>query len=119
MSRDELQTLLQAQRSAFESCMKTCLDSFNTRIDNLFTQLGDVRSEVKALRENSLGSQALEDLNNKLDVLERHSDYLENQSRRNDLRIEGITEAAHESWEVTEVKVKNALVETLATTRKK
>ena len=39
--------------------------------------------------------------------------YLENQSRRNNLRFEGLLEDDNETWNETEVKVKNFLVEKL------
>ena len=39
--------------------------------------------------------------------------YLENQSRRNNVRIEGIVEEPRESWESTEGKVKEMLTEKL------
>ena len=39
--------------------------------------------------------------------------YLENQSRRNNLRFEGLLEDDNETWDETEVKVKNFLVEKL------
>ena len=39
--------------------------------------------------------------------------YLENQSRRNNLRFERLLEDDSETWDVTEAKVKNVLVEKL------
>ena len=39
--------------------------------------------------------------------------YLENQSGRNNLRFEGLLEDDNETWDETEVKVKNFLVEKL------
>lgn len=39
--------------------------------------------------------------------------YPENQSRRNNVRIEGIVEESGESWESTEVKVKETFTEKL------
>ena len=39
--------------------------------------------------------------------------YLENESRRNNVRIEGIVEESGESWESTEVKVKETFTEKL------
>ena len=35
--------------------------------------------------------------------------YLENQSRRNNLRFEGLLEDDNETWDATEAKVKNVL----------
>ena len=39
--------------------------------------------------------------------------YLENQSRQNNLRFEGFLEDGNETWDETEAKVKNVLVEKL------
>ena len=39
--------------------------------------------------------------------------YLENQSRRNNLRFEGLPEDDNETWDETEAKFKNVLVEKL------
>ena len=40
-------------------------------------------------------------------------EYLENQSRRNNIRIDGILEEENESWDTTEEKVKQVLAEKL------
>ena len=40
-------------------------------------------------------------------------EYLENQSRRNNIRIYGILEEENESWDTTEEKVKQVLAEKL------
>ena len=39
--------------------------------------------------------------------------YLANQSRRNNLRFEGVSEDPNEKWDDTEEKIKNVLVEKL------
>ena len=42
-------------------------------------------------------------------------EYLENQSRRNNIRVSGIPESHDETWEVAEAKVKQAIQEQLGT----
>ena len=62
----------------------------------------------------------LEDVNKELDKISKdlasHSqkmEYLENQSRRNNIRVNGIPESDNETWEDAEAKVKRAIKENL------
>lgn len=58
-----------------------------------------------------------ENLNNNIksdvSMLKDKTTYLENQSRRKNIRVDGITEEADETWEATECKVKKILKEKL------
>ena len=63
----------------------------------------------------SLASK-LEEINNEIDQLnsdlseqELKAEYLENQSRRNNIRVKGIPESEKETWEEVESKVKDAI----------
>ena len=65
----------------------------------------------------------LEDVNKELDKISKdlasHSqkmEYLENQSRRNNIRVNGIPESDNETWEDAEAKVKRAIKENLDVT---
>ena len=58
----------------------------------------------------------LEDVNKDLDKISKdlasHSqkmEYLENQSKRNNIRVKGIPESDNETWEDVDVKVKRAI----------
>ena len=44
---------------------------------------------------------------------EEQMEYLENQSRRNNVRIDGISEEDNEIWETTEAKVREVLKDEL------
>ena len=57
--------------------------------------------------------KALGNWNKKIKKLELDLDYLENQSRRNNLRIDGIIEEPNESWDQTETIVRRVLTEKL------
>ena len=48
-----------------------------------------------------------------LDDCNHNIEYLENQSRRNNIRISGIPESSDETWEIAEEKVKKAIKEKL------
>ena len=65
-------------------------------------------------------SVKLEGINKELDKISRdlasHShkmEYLEDQSRRNNIRVNGIPESDNESWEDVEVKVKRTIKDNL------
>ena len=55
----------------------------------------------------------IESLKKKLADIEDQTDYLENQSRRNNVRISGISEDVNESWSDTEEKVKSLINDNL------
>ena len=62
----------------------------------------------------------LEDVNKALDKISKDlasysqkMEYLENQSQRNNIRVNGIPESDNETWEDAEVKVKRAIKEKL------
>lgn len=70
------------------------LAAVNGEVDLLKAELSETRSE-------------LVEANRKLD-------YLENQSRRNNLRFDGIDEDRNETWEQTELKVRSTLMTKLS-----
>ena len=61
-------------------------------------------------------TEVVDDINDIYDCIDYHMDkleYLENQSRRNNIRIDGLSEEENESWETTAEKVKHVLREKL------
>lgn len=117
----DVQAMLQMQQKAFEGFMRTYMDSVNNRIDGIFGQLGELRGTLTSVQKDVAAlvdkdkdrSKEAVDLQERLDQIESHADYLENQSRRNNLRIDGIFENPKETWEVTESKVRETLVSAL------
>ena len=57
--------------------------------------------------------EELDDIQQSLDKHDEKIEYLENQSRCNNIRIDGIPEETNESWSVTEEIVKKELTEKL------
>lgn len=55
----------------------------------------------------------VDDIQQTLDKHEDKIEYLENQSRRNNIRIDGIAEVGNETWLDTETKAKQILKEKL------
>lgn len=56
----------------------------------------------------------IEDIYSSIDYHMDKLEYLENQSRRNNIRVDGILEAENESWDATEEKVKEVLKDKLS-----
>lgn len=52
---------------------------------------------------------SLADYQTPIDNLSALRDYLENQSRRNNLLIDGVPDSKYESWSKTEIKAKKVL----------
>ena len=121
VTKGELEAILQAQKSAFEGFVKTFMDSLSGRLDSMLVQLTKIECSVTSLekRVDSLerGSERqhalLSSVEERADGLADQSDYLENQSRRNNLLFQGIPESPSETWEVTEAKVKSELISSL------
>ena len=75
------------------------------------------REEIEDLKPLNLKlSEATRDIDQiKCDFggMQLKTEYLENQSRRNNIRVSGIPEAVGETWEVSEAKVKTVIKEKL------
>ena len=105
--------LLKQQESTLKVFLSAYMDSVNTRIDNLMKDVQSVKSSLEFtqaqveelitsdLRVKEVKVQ-IEDLGNKLDDLE-------NRSRRNNLRFEGIPESPNETWGESESKIKHLI----------
>ena len=69
----------------------------------------------KDLTDHAEKIKSIEDNFSKIEAtMKKHIEktvYLENQSRRDNLRFEGLLEDDNETWDETETKVKNVLVE--------
>lgn len=121
LTRADVDLLLKAQQSAFEGFLRSFMDSVNTRIDNVLTQVVEVKASLTTVsdRVNTLCAKdeelvtSLSAIENRITEIDKQTDYLENQSRRNNLRIDGVLEDTHETWEATESKVKTTLITSL------
>ena len=92
---------------------ESVLSSVNTRIDNVVKSDAELKAsleyspqDIDNLKE---AADAIDDMDEKLEDIQRglhkHEEkleYLENQSRRNNLRINGIPEEDNETWLNTE-----------------
>lgn len=116
--------LLQLQRDDFNGMISTLMESFNSRYDNLKTEVLEIKhslefsqKEIESIVKSTdnqasttfylknevvLLQEQLVEITNKLD-------YHENQSRRNNIRFDGVPESDRETWMDTENKIQEIL----------
>ena len=107
--------LLDTQTKSFQACLQASVVSVNTRMDNFLKEnvrelaelkmsvLHDLEESVK--RDTVLHKdydRIIEQMSADVKKMDDTTDYLENQSRRNNLRIDGVKERGGEMWEMTE-----------------
>ena len=120
----------------FKTLLDSLLNNFNSRLDTVVESVADIKtrlnicqkdtSEFKTSLEFSqkdidelklkIETEVVADISDIYDCIDYHMDkleYLENQSRRNNIRIDGISEEENESWDTTAEKVKHVLTEKL------
>ena len=72
--------------------------------------IDDLKPSLLKLQELD---SAIEEIQDDLNYQGEQMEYLENQSRRNNVRIDGITEEDNKTWETTEAKVRQVLKDEL------
>ena len=129
---ETFEKLLHVQTEAFKQCLQCYMESTNTRMDSFIKEvtkdLCDIKSsleftqkdvaELKATQTTTESvtsnvEQDLAEVKKETDKLSELVDYLENQSRRNNLRIDGVPELPNESWEQTQDQVKKTFASKL------
>ena len=80
---------------------------------NVFLQLFNFIEDLPSLLKLQVLDFAIEEFRDDLNHQEEQMEYLENQSRRNNVRIYGIPEEDNETWEKTEAKVREVLKDEL------
>ena len=116
--------MLDVQQKTFQSCIQAFMDSTNKRFDkfvseNVRTQaelrdsLEFTQNEVTELKKQlsnvNITATQMSSLDAGLQKLSGTIDYLENQFRRSNLRIDGIAEIPGETWAQTEEAVRAKL----------
>lgn len=116
--------LLKQQREDFSAMINSVLKSFQDRYDTLHITVNDLKHSLDFAHKeiDSLKKQCDEDKElktsqgNEIDnlkfclyKLDDKTDYIENQSRRNNVRFDGVLESARETWDETEKKVTKLL----------
>ena len=89
-----------------KSVMDSVVTSINVRIDSVIQDVAQLKASLE-FSQKDLSDHA-EKIKSRYRDIEK-TVYLENQSRRNNLRFEGLLEDDNETWDKTEAKVKNVL----------
>ena len=128
VSLKAVKELMEVQERSFKSFVQMLMDNFTSRIDGLVKDVQSIKdslqysqSDIDVLKNDSSSyNKLIENLENKICVIQAElgdaadkRDYLENQSRRNNIRIDGLEEDNNESWEQSETKVRALLQEKL------
>ena len=112
--------MMKMQESLFRNLFDSLLTNVNSRIDGVIKDLAELKSslqftqkdveDLKPVTEQMTKSgKELGEVQAQVDFHCDKMEYLENQSRRNNIRIDGIPEEPNETWEDTESKAKVAL----------
>ena len=116
--------LLKIQESMFRSIFESMMENVTNRVDKLSATLESVKTSLEFTQNEVHDLKKAKDQTQKIEAeldqvhgqIKYHCDkleYLENQSRRNNIRIDGIPESGGESWDETEDKAKQALESSL------
>lgn len=111
---------LKIQGESFKSFVNLLMDNFNNRFDSLTREVQRIKDSLEFTQKDvevlQKSQENLALLESKIEALKREIkdnqdkiDYLENQSRRNNIRISGLDEDDDENWNDTELKVKRFL----------
>ena len=120
VSRQELESLLKIQRESYNDTVNHLVVNFNSQIEALKLELNAVKTELQSTKEEvSSKGNLIAVLSSKVEELELsvessktdpvqifdRLDSLEDHSRRNNLRFEGVPETPRENWEHTTVQI--------------
>ena len=113
---------------AFQACLQAFMVSVNQRIDNFIVDVNTkvtelkvsleyTQADIESFKQSVTKNENADDHIAKIEeTLSKHADsidYLENQSRRCNVRIDGLQESGNETWEETEVQFRQMLTEKL------
>ena len=98
------------QESTFKSLFGSTVHSLTLRVDSLMKDMQEMKTSLQFTQKDVEDLKPihvkLEGVNKELDKISKdlasHSqkiEYLENQSRRNNIRVNGIPESHNETWE--------------------
>lgn len=124
VTRTTLKDILATQERMFKSFVDSILNSITARVDGLVNTVADLKASLEFTQKDVddlkpvfddlyAVQQDVESIHGTLNDNNDKMEYLENQSRRNNIRIVGIPEEENETWDVTEAKVKTTLQQKL------
>ena len=112
--------MLKVQESMLRALFDSVVKSLTARVDGVVESVNSLKASLefsqKDIDELKPFASKLEEAKDEIDQLnsdltqqELRAEYLENQSRRNNIRIKGIAEGEKETWDEVESKVKDAI----------
>lgn len=126
--KEMFSALLQQQQDTFKGFVNIIMETTNSRLDVLTRELHDIKTSLQFTQKdvddiktekakqmercNSLQSDVFKLCESMLTITGK-MEYLEGQSRRNNLIIDGIDESPGENWTETEEKVEKVLKDKL------
>jgi len=128
VSLSVVKELLELQERNFKSFLDTIMESTHKRMDNIIREVQEIKDSLhfsqKEIDDNKLNLyrhvQKVEDIETEITLLKKDItandtkvDYLENQSRRNNILIDGVADTKDETWDQCEQKVRDLLKEKL------
>lgn len=121
-------TLLEQQEKSFKACVQIIVDSSNRRIDDLAKQVYDFKVSLEMTQKDfddfrnlckswsktcTETKMDMDKFNNNWISVSDKMDYLEGQSKRHNLVVDGIKESENEKTSDSEMKVRKLLCEQL------
>lgn len=128
ISIEMMNQMLKQQREDFSAMVTGLMSSFNERYDKLKDAVTEIRvsleysqEDIAAIRDTiklqnvaeKTINKELSSVQERLQEIEGTIDYLENQSRRNNLIFDGIPEGERETWQDSEDKVLEVLEDSM------
>ena len=123
---------MEIQQKAFQACLQTFVETVNKRVDAVIFEHGNAISDLKASleftqadvsklkinhqeadKDAKKNQKKVEEVGADLQSISNQADYLENQLRRNNLRIYGIPETFNDTWLQAEKCARNQLTTAL------
>ena len=113
--------MLKVQESMLRALFGSVVKSLTARVDGVVESVNSLKASLEFSQKRHQGTykpfaskpeeakDEIDQLNSDLAQQERKAEYLENQSRRDNIRIKGIAEGEKETWDEVESKVKDAI----------
>lgn len=120
-----LKQMMEVQESMFRRMFDSVTSSLTARVDDLVKTVADLKASIEftqsevadlkpVLTKLEETDKVIANTNQSIALHQNKLEYMENQSRRNNIRVNGIPEAMDgETWESAERKVKEAIGENL------
>ena len=112
-----VKNLLAVQESMLRSLFESTIMSINSRLDSVVSTVADLKASVeftqKDLDELKPVTSKIKNAEDEIAQVNEALEYLENQSRRNNIRVSGVPESPGETWADSEATVKEYIQRSL------